>query len=793
MRTILRNFLVTLRRFKLASALNILGLSVAFAAFTVILIQVRYDLGFDRFHSRTGQIFRVEISRDSVVYQPLIPRPMADLLMNASMDIEQGSIVGGAGCPGPYLTIDRSVEKAGFKEKVVGVYPGFIEIFDFDLVEGEKENFGKADQVFIPQSMAQRFWGAGAALGRSIDFSNDTVRTLYVGGVYRDFPANTWLGNFIYVTRQPDIYTPFETWENDNQQLYVLLSPAAKKESVEQSMWHVFAKRATDFPAGLKEIESIRLTAVEDIYFDSTVLRDSHPKGDWATTQMMLSIAVLIIFVAAINFINFSTALTPLRIRSINTQKILGSSDPALRRALMGEGIGISLLAFVLALFWIYLLHYFGGWTSYFVADIAVERNLPVVVIASLAAVGVGLLSGLYPAWYSTSFSPAMVLKGTVGVSSKGKRLRLALTGFQFVVAIGLITAALFMQLQNDFMRQKDTGMITDQIAVVELNENLATQQRDLLVSRLLENKGIEQVGFAGLQIGGSDAVTQFGRTTADGDMIYFDVIGVTWEIPKMLGIEVVDGRPFRPEDEQTGHAVYLFNQMAGRMLKIAPGYIVDPLNERGDVVVGIMKDFNYRSLRNEIEPMALLVNDRFTEVGMLWMYIKITGDAFAGVEQIKKTVASIDPSYPADVRFYDGVFDQLYQSERRTAGLVTLFSLLAVAISLVGVFGLVVFETQYRKKEIGVRRVMGATIGEILVMFNRRFVWTILFCFILAGPVAWYGVTRWQGAFVYKTPLHWWIFLVAFVIVLGVTLATVSIQSWRAASANPVKSLRSE
>lgn len=793
MRTILRNFLVTLRRFKLASALNILGLSVAFAAFTVILIQVRYDVEFDRSHSRSGRIFRVEVSRDSAVYQSLIPRPMADLLLDASPEIHEGSIVGGGGCPGPYLTIDRNVEKAGFKEKVLGVYPGFIDIFDFDLVEGEKENFGQGDRVFIPQSMAERFWGAVPALGRSIDFNNDTVRTLYVGGVYRDFPKNTWLQNGIYVTRSPGTYTPFETWENDTQQLYVLLSSAQAKESVAQAMWRTFSGRSGTLPAGLREIESIRLTAVEDIYFDLTVLRDSHPKGDWATTQMMLSIAVLIIVVAAFNFINFSTALTPLRIRSINIQKILGSSDAALRRALVGEGVGISMIAFLLALFWIYLLHYFGGWTSYFVADIAVEQNLPVVGIAFVAAVLVGLLSGIYPAWYSTSFSPAMVLKGTVGISSKGKRLRLALTGFQFVVAIGLVTAALFMQLQNDFMRQKDTGMVTDQIAVVELNENLATQQRDLLVSSLRENRGIEQVGFAALQIGASDAVTQFGRTTAEGDMIYFDVIGVTWEVPRMLGIEVIDGRPFQPDDEKAGHAVYLFNQTARQMLKITPGYVVDPLNGQGDIVVGIMKDFNYRSLRNEIEPMAFLMNDRFSEAGMLWMYVKISGDAFAGVEQIKKTVASIDPSYPADVRFYDTVFDQLYQAERRTAGLIALFSLLAVAISLVGVFGLVVFETQYRKKEIGVRRVMGATIGEILVMFNRRFVWTILFCFVLAGPVAWYGVTRWQGAFVYKTPLHWWIFLVAFVIVLGVTLATVSIQSWRAASANPIKSLRSE
>ena len=208
--------------------------------------------------------------------------------------------------------------------------------------------------------------------------------------------------------------------------------------------------------------------------------------------------------------------------------------------------------------------------------------------------------------------------------------------------------------------------------------------------------------------------------------------------------------------------------------------------------IKSVIEDFNFMSLRKSIEPMAFMTH--FTEE---WrpevLYVKTSGDPYEAIDHILKSIASIDPAYPADIRLFDNVFDELYAKERKTTGLIAIFSLLAVVISLVGVFGLVLFETQYRRKEIGVRKVFGATITEVLVMFGRSFAAIVAVCFLIAAPIAYIGIKNWLGAFAYRTPIHWWIFALAFLAVILVTLLTVTVQSWRAATANPVKSLKHE
>lgn len=207
--------------------------------------------------------------------------------------------------------------------------------------------------------------------------------------------------------------------------------------------------------------------------------------------------------------------------------------------------------------------------------------------------------------------------------------------------------------------------------------------------------------------------------------------------------------------------------------------------------IVGVVEDFNFASLRNTVQPMAFIVGD----IGfpLDWVYVKTSGDPYDAAGAIRGALAGVDPTYPAEVQVYDTFFNKLYMQERRTTGLVTIFSLLAVVISLVGVFGLVLFETQYRRKEIGVRKVMGATVTEILNMFNRKFVWIVMVCFVIAAPFAWYGMHEWLTAFAYRTPMHGWVFVLSLAIVMLLTLITVSVQSLRAATANPVDSLKAE
>ena len=790
MNTILRNFLTTLKRFKMASALNIVGLSVAFAAFIVIMIQVDYDRSFDRFHPDAEQIYRVEISKNNTTYTPILSRPMIDLLAQAPQ-IRQSALLAdlsklGFSLYGPYLTVENNGSKTGYKEWTALVFPEFAEMFDFRMIEGDRKALREPNRVLIPQSMALRFFGGAPALNRRITFVNDTATMMTVGGVYKDFPDNTQIKNRIYIPMDRTRMLESDSWNNSGYSFYVTLWTPEASTALKQE-WMSRLRPILDENTWI-HLNDIRLTALPDIYYATDTEFDLAEKGSRTTTAVLTAIGLLILAVAGINFVNFSTSLVPMRVKSINTQKVLGSPLSTLRAALIGEAVGIALIAYVLAVFWVYLLNY-TSFDQSISGSISLEANLGIVTTTLGAAVAVGLAAGIYPAFYATSFPPALVLKkGSFGTSAKGRRLRTALIGFQYVVSIGLIIAALFMQMQNDFMRSIKTGLNTEHFALVQLSQDMA-RKAPVIRNRLMEKSSITDVSFGGAVVGSNDLYPLWGfGENAEGELISLNVIFADWNLPKLLGVKIIEGRDFLESERNAKTRKLLINETACKRYGMRVGQRFEVNNTE---IVGVVEDFNFASLRNTVQPMAFMVGD----IGfpLDWVYVKTSGDPYDAAGAIKGALAGVDPTYPAEVQVYDTFFNKLYMQERRTTGLVTIFSLLAVVISLVGVFGLVLFETQYRRKEIGVRKVMGATVTEILNMFNRKFVWIVMVCFMIAAPFAWYGVREWLTAFAYRTPIYWWVFGLSLAIVMLITLTTVSVQSLRAATANPVESLKAE
>ncbi len=766
----------------MASGLNILGLSISFAAFVVILMQVSYEQGFDKGYPK--QIYRVQMTDSAAFGGVWFPRPMCDMLLDASPAVEAGTLHGGS-WGDSYISLERNGSKTAGFEMIHTVYPDEAEVFGYEFTEGDPKVFHDHTRVALSQSMARKLFGTDHGIvGQFLTVEDQTddqgnKRKFEVGAIYRDFPANSSTNNGI--KRKIDPGDNNGNWNNWNYNFYVTLVPGSDPAEVEKQ----FAAKFTDFDG---KPMYFKLMPIQDVYYAMDIEQDYAPKGSRATMNMLLAIALLVIGIAAVNFVNFATSLTPLRIKNINTRKVLGSSVAGLRAELIAESVGIALLSFGLGLLWVYGLSQ-TAFNDLISGGISFSVYGGVIWLAAGVALAVGLLSGLYPAFYTTSFPPALVLKkGSFGMSPSGRKLRTLLIGFQFVVSIGLIVAALFLQLQNRYLRRFDTGMDHEQVAVVALNNELAkSEARETVANELKTSAQIEDVAFAYTKIGLTDEYMGWTRSLSDGRDMRYSCCPVSWNFLRVMGIPVVEGRDFTEEDAHK-EGTQIFNQAAMRQYGLT---IEDRVND--EPIAGVVRDFNFASLRNSIAPLSLYEYGANPWTPLRYAYIKIVGDPYAAVDHIKRTIAKFDPLLPVEVEFFDTAFDTLYQKERKTTALILVFSLLAVAISLVGVFGLVVFETQYRRKEIGVRKVMGATVAEVLGMFNRQFVWLVGICFVVAAPLAWYGVREWLATFAYRTPIYWWVFLVSLLIVLFITLLTVTVQSWRAATANPVDALKAE
>ncbi|WP_297900847.1 ABC transporter permease [uncultured Parabacteroides sp.] len=794
MKTIIRNFINVLVRFKVATFLNVAGLAVAFAAFLIIMMQVSFERNFDRCHPNSARIYRMGLAfpdGTSLIHS----RPLIESFIHSSPHIEAGTLVNPY-VGEMYVTVTGKDGKQGFKEMIVTCHPEITRMFQFTMREGESSCLSDPEKALLPESMARRLFGEESAIGKQIVpdgeiWTKPGVKYLVVGGVYEDFPENTQLRNVIYTEMSPDY--ALTNWTNNNYFCYVMLDPSASPEEVAENFDAHFdySKLYDDVTRGVHAV----LVPLTDIYYMNEDSSGSLVRsGSAEKTRLLTLIALLVIIVAGINFTNFSTSLAPLRIKSINTQKVLGSSVGILRASLLFEAVGISLLAFLCSLFIVWGLGHME-WLYFVQADTALTAYPGLVGGLAALSVVIGFIAGIYPSWYMTSFPPAVVLKGSFGLSSSGKKLRTALIGFQFVVSIVLIISAMFVRQQNRFMQRYSLGFDKDQVVVVELNRNILLDHKDSYVSGLKEYPGIEDVAFCSEKFGSEDGYRTWAGMYKEQN-VGFTSLSVSWNFFKVMGIPLIGGRMPTESDEKGKSYSYIFNKQMRDKWNMEPNGImrIPWLGEESAVgsVIGFVDDVKFTSLRRSVSELGFVINEPRL-LFYSFIRVKAGSDIMGVVDHIRKTVALLDPTYPCEVEFYDGIFDHLYHQERNLSTMILLFSLLAVIISIVGIFGLVIFETQYRRKEIGLRKVFGATVNEILVMFNKIYFRIVCVCFVIAAPLAYYGVRKWLEGFAYKTPIYWWIFAVALLIVSLITMITVTFQNWRAANANPVDSIKTE
>lgn len=795
MKLMIRNLLYLFKRFKTAVVLNLFGLTIAFAAFLLIVMQVDYEMNYDAMHSKSGRTFRLEANHGEFEHNAIHCLMFSDAFVNSSAHITDYSyrypFYGGE----RYCQIDE-VDDQGeakvFKENFQLCLPNISDIFDFHMKEGSVECLSIPGSVVIPESVAKRLFDKQSAIGKRIRMSGSSgwqpvsTTILTIGGVYKDFPGNTTVQNRIYVPMdQLDLLK--SSWQMYANEIYVTLDDPLNKEEVLDHFNKTFDFAKSQM--GSAQEIALRLTPLKDVYYTHDTTFDFNPKGHRETNYVLLGIAFLILFIAGINFTNLTTSLIPLRLKTINTHRVLGCSIYKLRAISLIESIVICLISYILALFIVNDLSYtpIANWVD---ADIRLSQYKGLILLTALIAILTGCLAGLYPAIRSTSYAPALVLKGSFGLSPKGKKVRVALIGFQYTVSIALIIVTLFMGLQNHFMTSSEQlGFNKDQVAIVNLTPEIYAKHKPQYIQKLKDYPGIEDVAFSVYELSKEDDMIDLEYARHEDKDVFFMVFYASENFLFVMDIQVEEGRDFTREDLNKAQSDYIINPAAERDFHLHPG---DRFNDR--TVLGVSKDFRFNSCRIASSPFVFALNNDIPNPKLV-SYIRFNSktNLQEAVAHVRETLKEIDPTFPFEISFYNTILNNLYQKEQTLGKLISLFGIMAILISIVGVFGLVLFETQYRRKEIGIRKINGATTGQILLMFNKTYIRIVSVCFIISIPIAWMGTQQWLENFAYKTPLHLWVFIVAFLIILSVTIGTVTFRNWQAANENPVNSVKSE
>jgi len=785
MNTLARNFSHTFRRFLTASVLNIIGLAIAFASFFVIMTQVDYDLNFNKGYKDYQNIYRLEIkANDEWGWQLWTPRPIAELIGTASPHIQASAITGWVN--------DNDYEVNGnlFNEPMMTGFGNFIKVFQPEMVVGSTDALEKKDNVLIPVSMAMRMFGSTDVVGKMLFRGKQSDnKPVTIGGVYKDFPENSQIGNYIFMPFDPDIDK--NNWGNWNYTCYYRLNNPANVSEVEKLAFQKLMKIAPEeLQEGLQEekdnADFFHLIPLSEVHFSKIGNKSASSR---TTVYLLICVSFLIVIVAAINFTNFSLAETPMRLKSINTQKVLGAKTSSLRGGLIAESVLISLIAFAVSLVLLLAVRN-SGIQDLVTADLSLGKHLPLLAATFGISILIGVLAGLYPSFYVTSFPPALVLKGSFGLSPKGRKLRTALVCFQFFVAFMLIIAIGIMYTQSRYIRTSEYGYDKDAIVVGDVTQD-ARKQKDAVVSELSRISGVEGVAFSQFVLNSQDTYMSWGRGEGDKN-INFACFPVDEHYLDVMGIRITDGRNFKPSD----NGVYIFNEAARKKY---PWMAVDMPATPGDWnVVGFCENIRFSTFRNNdiVEPMAFI----YVSNAKNWSYenrvnVRISAgtDKVAVIRSLQKAMEKFTPGHDFNFRFMDQVLDNAYRNELRFTRQVLLFSLLAIVISMIGVFGLTMFESEYRRKEIGIRKIFGSTTGEILRMFNRRYLYILIGCFIVAAPFGWWIGQHWLEGFAERTPIRAWIFLTSFLLVTAITMITVTVQSWKNANENPANSIKTE
>lgn len=776
---------------KVFSFINLFGLIIGITVCLLIFLFVINEFSVDRFHKDQSRIYRVmrgfenegkpgTVSYTSGMYAP-------SMMIDFKGDIDKAVRVS---VNDDLVTIGN---RSFHEKKVYDVDPDFFELFSFPLLRGDAASVLKDPaSVVLTESIAKKYFGSiDQAMGKVIEL--DKRLQLKVTGIAKDLSANSHLDFELVVPL--DNYKDWgvmTSWVNNGVYTYVRLAKNTRQQDIESRMPQFVE---THFGSELRKYGfhwKIFLTPLKDVYFETDVF-DSTRHGDKTVVYIFLSIAVLILLIACINFMNLSTIRAVDRSKEVGLRKVLGALRSNLVRQFIGESLLLTTIACTVSILLVSLslplLNKLLGYTLH------VSWNTPAIYIFLLGVIViVGIAAGSYPAFVLSAFAPIQALKGRLKLGKGGSAFRQVLVVVQFSISIFLIVGTLIVAKQMRYVKNKQLGYNQDQMMVLRVDNEDMYKNLVLFKKSLQARPEVQSVSLMSGEPGGffdgyvfevEDHTDKWNARTEFAD----------FEFVQTLGLQVVAGRDFSAQFPTDSTNSVLINRTAAAKLGWTPEQAIGKWirnTVRDDAkrrIIGVVADFNYRSLKENVEPLVIAPN-----IDRRVILVKLRGgDLQAGIAAVDKEYKRIAPAYPFEYKFLDDQFDNLYRKDVRQQTILSIFAVLAILVACLGLFGLASFSATKRFKEIGIRKILGSSVGEIVLLLSKDLLRPVVVACCIALPAGYWIMHRWLENFAYRTSLSWWVFCLAALIVFVIAVVTVGVKAVKAAVANPVKSLRTE
>jgi putative ABC transport system permease protein len=788
--------LITLRNFRkkfLYSVINILGLSIGLAAFFLILIWVQQELSYDAYHSASDRIYRTSLDFTSngekyesgVAPTALLPALLQEpAVENATLLFKPG------GFRDPVIIID------GESHAEANLYYGdssLLDVFDIEVISGNRSALLRPDQAMISESAAIRLFGNDRPLGSSFKMDGMDYE---IAAVYRDMPpaSHFHASMFVPFLSHPQSAPDRLTWGSANYAMYAKLFPGSDPEFLTQ---RINDRIRQDFGAQMDESNfvSVNVFPLQDIHLKAAPQTGLEPGGSYSSIYIFAAVGLLILLIACINYMNLATARATERAREVGVRKVMGAVRSQLILQFLSESYAFVIFSAGMAIGLIYfLLPVFSDLVGFqYTFDLIFAQQLPYWLLGIVLLIG--FLSGTYPALVLSGFQPEKVLRATAITTNQGASLRRTLVVVQFVITVALITSTLLINRQLTYIQDKNLGYNKEEVLMLSNNRALSANF-DYVANQFLNVPGVESVAR-----GSESPVSVMGGysihtpSMAQDEYLLVKAIAVDEHYLETLDIEINNGRTFNKGDweilEDTVYGFILNQKAAEEFFSPGEEVVGAPvlLNGRSGFVRGIAKDFHIAGLQEEIQPVVLFMEDQFSKV-----FVKVKTEdvqsALAGLGNIWSDVA---PDQPFAYTFLNQQYSGLYQAELKFGKMIGIFSGLAIVLASLGLIGLISFLAVKKSREIGIRKVLGASIPDILMLLMKDFARLILIAILLAGPLSYFIMQKWFENFAYRVDLDIWPFILGAFIAVFIAFSMIFFQTYRSARANPVDSIKSE